>query len=180
MTYPAEVFAFSTLKRLLMTTTSPGFVSPKFLYHCKELATGLIAILLAFIPGVPTSRVITMEWASLFRWIGVALLGRGLLRDLVILTFYRKSLLPPETKRGFWLCLESSLGLCLIGLYFLIDVLGGHLAANFQIRHLLLLFAITWLFGYVTRDLVLELQRDPNHLNLVFGFSPKKDRKKVS
>jgi len=169
----AGCYGFKKGSFSLASSKAGNLLTSKTAYHRIEIAIGLLGLLLTVVPGVFPADGIEMTWASLFRWVGVALLGQGLVRDLVMIGFYRNRLKGGGKKRGLLICLESTLGVGLIGLYFLVEALGGDKSAVFSPRWLVLIFSCVWLFGFATRDLVLEMRRDPNHLNLIFGWPTK-------
>ena len=158
-------------------TPAPDYQAPfSYPYQKLELGFGLAA--LAF--GVSLTFFSTgnhqLSLGVLLKWLGVALLVQGLMRDTVLLLFHRRQMNPKQGRRGMLICIESTLGVGLIGFYFLLNAAEGQLLLNLGTRELILLFSLTWLFGYFSRDWVLELRKDPNHLNLVFGLPKPKNR----
>lgn len=128
----------------------------------------------AMLAAIPTP-VYTLSTAELFRWFGVALLAQGFVRDVHILLTRRRAD-PGAEKRGLWICVESTLGLFLIGQGLLLDALGAGGSLRLPPAVWVAMAAAWWLFGYTTRELVLELRRDPDHLNLLVGFPSRAGR----
>ena len=157
-------------------TPAPDTQEPfSYPYQRLELGFGLAALAfglsLTFFPMGNHQ----LPLGVLLKWLGVALLVQGLIRDSVLLLFHRRQMNPKQGRRGMLICIESTLGVGLIGLYFLLNAGEGQPFLNLGTRELILLFSLTWLFGYFSRDWVLELRKDPNHLNLVFGLPKSKN-----
>jgi hypothetical protein len=106
---------------------------------------------------------------DVLRWAGVLLLVQGLFRDVTILVRRRREPADPHARRGWLICVESTLGLALIALAWLMAWGGADRAVTLPLAGWTLLAALWWAFGYATRELVLELRRDPDHLNLLIG-----------
>ncbi len=110
---------------------------------------------------------------DLFKWAGAALLMQSLLRDLYLVStqelFPRKPAAPPRA--GSWICLESGLGIALLLVYALLASLGTAGEVRMTTARATALLSAWWLFGYAIKDLVLELRREPDHLNLIVAFS---------
>lgn len=139
-------------------------------YGTFELGfAGLGLVLAAGLAMIP-APVYSLSVADLLRWAGVALLLQGFVRDVFILLARRRKQGPGGGRRGLWICVESTLGLVLIGQGLLLNALsvGGFVSLPPGVWVLGL--SVWWLFGYATQDLVLELRRDPDHLNLLIGL----------
>ena len=138
-------------------------------------ALGLGAAALWAVTGSAGVDVGSVPLAEVFRWSGVVLLLQGFARDVAILVRRRLGRGAPGAegppKRGWWICLESTLGLVLLGQALLLGALGAGEAAPIALPWAgwLALLAAWWLFGYATREVVMEVRRDPDHLNLLVG-----------
>lgn len=140
-------------------------------YHRIEQIIG--GLLLVSIPLLFLGDRLQWSLASIrmFQFSGILLLAQGLARDLVLLTFYRHRLLrQSEAKKGPWICVESTIGAGLIAMYLLLDFMGVTGTTTLSAPMGATLAAGIWWFGFLTRDHILELKKEPNHLNLVFGF----------
>ncbi len=141
-------------------------------YDRLEIGVGTAGILVAALLSatVPGSRAVA--WMDVFRWSGALLLAQGFLRDVVILLRRRRGDTAEEgpEKRGWWICVESTVGLLLIGQAGLLVLAGGSGALRLPLGGWAFLLSMWWLFGYATRELVLKLKRDPDHVNLLIGF----------
>ena len=126
------------------------------------LTAGIAALFLSASPAV------TVPPERLLKWLGIALLGQGLIRDIVLLLTGSGE--KTEGKRKLLICLESTLGAGLIALAYLLAYLEAQQQFALRPGWLILLFASLWLFGFATRDYVLEMRKDPNHINLLVGF----------
>ena len=111
----------------------------------------------------------SLSLPDLMRWAGVMLLVQGFFRDVVILVRRRRETPDENARRGFLICVESTLGLALIALSWLLAWGGADRVVTLPLAGWTLLAAAWWAFGYATRELVLELRRDPDHLNLLIG-----------
>jgi len=145
-------------------------MSRSTVYQKIELGIALAGLLggagmLIFAPG----PVLTIAPDRLMKWLGVALLGQGLIRDVVLLLSRGRGKAAGGEKK-FLICLESTLGAGLVACSFLLAYLDPRQQFALSQAWLVLLFSALWLFGFATRDLVLEMRRDPNHLNLLVGF----------
>lgn len=168
------------------------------LYHKMEFGVGVLGLMSTPFFFTKYPELYTVSLAEVFKWSGILLLGQGLIRDLVLVIFYRHLLQhkkqtsssvvipndsnatgneqktadpsPNPQKKGLWLCLESTLGVLLIAIYFLQDLSKSQVIFHWATGYWILAISLWWLFGYFTREFVLELKRDPNHLNLIIGF----------
>ncbi len=113
---------------------------------------------------------ITMGVTDVYRWLGVTLLGQGLLRDLAILATVRRRGAACAC-RSTALCLESLLGLALVGVHLSLLALGATGAVTLGTGLVLLVAGGWWLLGTMLKDVVLEARREPDHLAVVIGFS---------
>lgn len=143
-------------------------------YDKFELGVGAAGLAAAAVAWVAFPAPFSLSVPDLFRWSGVALLLQGFVRDLGILARRRAGAVSPHKgppKRGWWICFESTLGLFLIGQSLLLLALGTGTAVQVVLPAAawVALLSLWWFFGYATRELVLELRRDPDHLNLLIG-----------
>lgn len=143
-------------------------------YQSLELTIGLGALAGAGLAWFFPARNVGVEPVDFLRYAGLALLLQGFVRDVVLLAFYRKELAATDgaPRAGAWICFESTLGLGLIALSALFAVFDVRGALLLSTRCLALLAALWWLFGYATRDYVIELRKETNHLNLLVRFRP--------
>jgi hypothetical protein len=159
-------------------TTSIMSAPRRTFYQSFELTIGFGALAGAGLAWFFPVRNIAVEPGDFLRYAGLALLLQGLARDVVLLVFYREKLAAADDapRAGAWICLESTLGLGLVALsalFAVFDVRGTMLLST---RVLALLGALWWLFGYATRDYILELRKETNHLNLLVSLRPGKTR----
>lgn len=140
------------------------------LYHRIELTVGVAMVLVSPLAGRFLPSVIDIHVADVFRWSGILILGQSLVRDVVLLVFYRDLIQGKPVHGGLLICLESTLGAGLIGVYLALYLMGAEGWIHLDARLATLITGLIWLFGYFSRDVVLEMRRDPNHLNLVLGF----------
>lgn len=134
-------------------------------FEITLFAGGLLASAAALV--LPPARI-ALGVVDLFRWGGVLLLVQGLFRDLYLL---RARTARAETSRvGLWLCVESGVGLLLLAQSFAFAALGVMQQVALPLAAWTLVVCLWWGFGYATRDLVMELKRDPDHLNLWLGI----------
>ncbi|MCB1042311.1 MAG: hypothetical protein KDC35_05215 [Acidobacteria bacterium] len=138
-------------------------------YHRIELGLGLL-MLLASPFGSYLGAGHSWPITDVFRWSGVLILAQGLLRDVVLLVFYRHLIVAERAPSGFLICVESTVGAGLIGVYLLLFGMGAQGDITISNSVLLAVSGCLWLFGYFTRDFVLEMRKEENHLNLVLGF----------
>lgn len=144
----------------------------KSAYDRIEVGVGLLGLLSVPFIFWKTQHLVEVNVEDVFKWSGILLLGQGLLRDIVLLTFYRELLKQKngENKKGLWICVESTLGALFVLIYLLLLGAGAELKFEFSPGVWVLGIVCCWLFGYATREFILELKRDPNHLNLVVGI----------
>jgi len=140
-------------------------------YDRFELVTGIAAVLgAAVLWMLPAGRQPgAVLVADVFRWGGVILLVQGFFRDIHILLTRRRAG-RDESRVGLWICVESTLGLLLIAQGIGLLLLDVPNVVRLPLAAWVLALAAWWLFGYATRDLVLELRRDPDHLSLLVGI----------
>lgn len=155
-------------------TTSTMSAPGRTFYQSFELMIGLGALAAAGLAWFFPIRPVGIEPGNFLRYGGLALLLQGLVRDVVLLVFYRETLRATDDapRSGAWICLESTLGLGLIALSALFALFEVHGVMMLSTRSLALLGALWWLFGYATRDYILELRKETNHLNLLVSLRP--------
>ncbi|CAN5185967.1 hypothetical protein BH23GEM4_BH23GEM4_23470 [soil metagenome] len=129
-------------------------------------AGGLAAAAVAAL-ALPGGRALSV--GELLRIAGVMLLLQGFARDVMIL-LRRRDFPGGETRQRMLICVESTVGLLLIAESLLLAWTGGGRMVSLPAAGWLLLASGWWLFGWATRELVLELRRDPDHLNLLVGL----------
>ncbi len=142
----------------------------KTLYHRLELGLGIALVVLSPFSYLIYADSIEIHVADVFRWSGILILTQGLIRDIILLVFYRKLLQQTSISAGILICLESTVGAGLIIVYIMLYLMGAEGFINVGSRLLICLAGLIWIFGYATRDVVLIMKRDPNHLNLALGF----------
>ncbi|MEK7486632.1 MAG: hypothetical protein AABZ60_20105 [Planctomycetota bacterium] len=168
----------------------------KSAYDKVEVVVGILGLLSVPFLFWKTPETLELNIEDIFKWSGILLLGQGFIRDIILLTFYRERLKQKsgesknplqvglahennaemlkqkngESKKGLWICVESTLGVLLVLLYFLLLGAEAELKVKFPLGVWALGISCFWIFGYVTREFILELKRDPNHLNLIVGF----------
>ncbi|HET6763905.1 MAG TPA: hypothetical protein VFH27_09535 [Longimicrobiaceae bacterium] len=140
-------------------------------YDRFEVVTGVGAVLVsAVLWMLPAGRHVgAVLLADVFRWGGVILLVQGFFRDIHILLTRRRAG-RDEARVGLWICVESTLGLLLIAQGIGLFLLEVPTLVRLPVAAWCLGLAAWWLFGYATRDLILELRRDPDHLSLLVGI----------
>jgi hypothetical protein len=141
----------------------------KTTYDRFEVTVALLGVAAATVAALTTAERPAMGLPEVLRWAGVLLLVQGFFRDVVILARRRKEVPDPEARRGWLICVESTLGLVLIALSGLMVWGGADRVVTLPLAGWMLLAAAWWAFGYATREMVLELRRDPDHLNLLIG-----------
>ncbi len=144
------------------------------LYQNLELGLGMAALAGAGLMWFFPARQLGVEAGDFLRYAGLALLLQGLVRDVVLLVFHRRRLAATDDapRAGAWICLESTLGLGLIALSALCAAFDVRGTLVLSTRVLALLGALWWLFGYATRDYLIELRKETDHLNLLVSFRP--------
>jgi len=107
--------------------------------------------------------------SDLFRGSGILLLAQGLVRDLVLMAVIRVR--PPRAapRRMLCLCVESSVGSALIAICIVLAALGMHERVGLSAAVVLGGCGALWSFGYLVRDLVLQVQRSPDHRSILVG-----------
>ncbi|MDB4950632.1 MAG: hypothetical protein JWM27_3281 [Gemmatimonadetes bacterium] len=141
----------------------------KTAYDRFEVGVAVAGALAAAGLAVAAPGRLVVGMPDLLRWGGVFLLVQGFFRDVVILVRRRREARNPAMPSGFLICVESTLGLVLIGVAWLLAWAGGDRALALPPAAWLALAAAWWAFGYATREMVLELRRDPDHMNLLIG-----------
>ena len=151
-------------------------MAEKTFYQKCELGVGLAGLIVGLATLFFTSaQPLVIAPERLLKWLGVALLGQGLIRDIVLL-LTRSGKKQAGGVRKLLICLESTLGAGLIALAFGLGFLDPQQQFFLTPAWLMLVFAALWLFGFSTRDVVLEMRRDPNHINLLVGIPGRKAR----
>jgi len=112
--------------------------------------------------------------SDLFRGAGVLLLAQGLLRDLGLLAIQARSrraaapaVAAAAPQRMRCLCVESTLGSALIGICIVLAALGMHERVGLSAAVVLGGCASLWSVGYLSRDLVLQVHREPDHRMII-------------
>lgn len=137
-------------------------------YDRLELTLGAAGLVGAAVIAAGSPLVHTQELTNLLLLSAVLLLLQGFLRDLYLLRSGRWSR-HSGGRRGWFLCMESTLGLFLLGQAALLSAIRADVSVQLPVSGWMLLLSLWWLFGYSIRDFVLELRRDPNHFNLLIG-----------
>lgn len=137
-------------------------------YDKLEVGICVSGLLAALVATLTLRGGYAVSVGELLRIAGVMLLLQGFARDVVILLRQRRhGAAAGETRRGLLICVESTVGLLLIGESLLLAWTGDAQWVSLPPAGWLLLASGWWCFGYATRELVLELRRDPDHLNLL-------------
>jgi hypothetical protein len=140
------------------------------LYNRLELALGAAGLLTAaaVLAVDPSGRDVPVP--ELFRYAGVLLLAQSFVRDVYLLTSRRAE---PRSEgagtQGWFICVESVLGLALVGQGLFLSALEVRTTLSLPVGAWGLGVSLWWLVGYAIRELVFELRRDPDHLNLLVG-----------
>jgi hypothetical protein len=141
----------------------------KTTYERFEVAVAALGLAAAAAVAFASTARPSMGLPDVLRWAGVLLLVQGFFRDIVILARRRREPPGAEARRGWLICVESTLGLVLIALSGLLIWGGADRVVSLPLAGWTLLAAAWWAFGYAMREMVLELRRDPDHLNLLIG-----------
>jgi len=135
-----------------------------------EVAAGIAWWLSAGWCAVTHGPVWMLSISDLFRGAGVLLLAQGLARDLVILAIQamgRRRSAHAGPRRMLCLCVESTVGSALIVICIVLAALGMHERVGLSATVVLGGCAALWSFGYLSRDLVLQVHREPDHLMII-------------
>jgi hypothetical protein len=132
-----------------------------------EIALGLLVGASAVVAALSVPVTVAVPLPDLFRWSGILILAQGLARDLCLLALRRAR--PQAVRRLACLCVESTLGVGLLGLCLLLSLLGGGGQVHCPLWGVLAAAAGIWSAGFLTRDLVLQIHRDPDHLAILIG-----------
>lgn len=138
-------------------------------YTRAEIAIGFALLAGAGLAAASAAAPVNLGVADVYRWLGVALLGQGLLRDIAILATVRRRGAVCAC-RATALCLESLLGLGLIAVYLSLLGLRATGSLTLGLGPLLTVAGAWWLLGTALKDVVLEARREADHLNVVVGF----------
>jgi hypothetical protein len=153
------------------------------------MAVGAVMLVAVPLPAL------TVGIGTIFNAAGIQLLGQGLCRDLWILgtrraapacgdacavgkslSLWRRLLgraaMPAAApvKSAPILCLESALGAGLIGIGLLLMASGATAALTLPQGVALAVAGGWWMLGWALRDVVFELKRAPDHINVAVGF----------
>jgi hypothetical protein len=111
---------------------------------------------------------ITLGAARICVLAGVLTLLQSLMRDLYLLATRRAA--PRDgARQGWFLCVESALGLALVLQGLLLGGLGAAATATLPAVIWAAIVAGWWLVGCAVREVVFEVRRDPNHMTLLIG-----------
>jgi hypothetical protein len=133
-----------------------------------------LALILASAPALWLASV-ELSWqpklGTLLCDLAAVMLGQGLLRDLALLLRRRRAEGPPPPRAAeACLCVESTLGLLLLGAGALLLLGGLSEAVEVGQSGLGLGLPVFLLFGFAIKDYVLILRKDPDHANMIVGF----------
>jgi hypothetical protein len=99
---------------------------------------------------------------------GLLTLLQSLVRDLYVLATRRAA--PRDgARQGWFLCVESALGLALVLQGLFLGYTGATAVVSLGAVVWAVAAALWWLVGYAVREVVFEVRRDPNHMNLLIG-----------
>lgn len=107
--------------------------------------------------------------SAVFRNAGVVMLLQSLARDVYLLASGRAAAAGGTPRRGWFVCVESVLGLGLVMQGLLLWALGTQARIALPPAAWALTALMWWVIGYAVRDVVFEVRRDPDHLNLLIG-----------
>lgn len=107
--------------------------------------------------------------AAVFRDAGILILLQSLVRDVYLLASGRAAARGGTPRRGWFLCVESALGLALVAQGLLLWALGTEARVALPPAGWGVAAALWWCVGYAVREVVCEVRRDPDHLNLLIG-----------
>jgi hypothetical protein len=138
-------------------------------YDRLELALGVSGLLASVAVLALRPASLSLSLPDLLRYAGVLLLAQSFVRDLYLLASGRAQRRPSAERRGWFICAESVLGLALVVQGLFLAALEVAAAPRLPTGAWLLLVSFWWIFGHAIRELVFELQRDPDHLNLLIG-----------
>jgi len=132
-----------------------------------EVLVGIMWWAAALGVALHPGRVWMLSISDVFRGAGILLLAQGLVRDLLLLAVQCPR--PPQAapRRMLCLCVESSVGSALIAICIVLAGLGMHEQVGLSKAVVLGGGAALWSFGYLTRDLVLQVQRSPDHRSIL-------------
>ena len=132
-----------------------------------EVLVGVAWWTLALLCALRQGPVWILSVSDLFRGAGILLLAQGLLRDLALLVANRIHPAGAAPRRMLCVCIESTAGTALIMICIVLAALGMHQQASLSAAAVLSGCAALWSFGYLTRDLVLQVQRVPDHRSVL-------------
>jgi hypothetical protein len=99
---------------------------------------------------------------------GLLTLLQSLVRDVYLLATRRGA--PRDgARQGWFLCVESALGLALVLQGLFLGAVGATATLSLASLAWAAAAALWWLVGYAVREVVFEVRRDPNHMNLLIG-----------
>jgi hypothetical protein len=107
--------------------------------------------------------------ADVFRDAGILMLLQSLVRDVYLLASGRAAGANGTPRRGWFLCVESALGLGLVCQGVLLWALGTPTVVALPAAAWAGCVLVWWWVGYAVREVVFEIRRDPHHLNLLIG-----------
>jgi len=140
-----------------------------------EPAIGGLGLLAGAVLAVSSTSPLVVSIPDLFKWAGLMLMIQGFIRDLVLLSQGCGCARGDGTRKALALCMESTIGMALILTYALLLFLGARGEVRLSAAAAVLLGSAWWIFGYLTRDLVLELKSEKDHLNLLVGLPGRKE-----